>query len=238
MTDTAFRFKQFTIRQERCAMKAGTDSVLLGAWADFPQEGQILDIGTGTGILALMAAQRTRQAFITGIEIDAAAAGQARDNAAASAWSNRIGIIDGDFNIYAGSTTDRYDSLVSNPPYFEHSLLPHDAARTTARHTTTLNYKALFALAKRLLLPQGNLSLVMPAGLYRQVNETAMLSGWGVSRLTFVRTTPRKMPKRILCEWRVGHVAPCQPSTLTIEDAPGHFSDEYRNLTGSFYLKF
>lgn len=238
MTDTVFRFKQFTIHQDRCAMKTGTDSVLLGAWTAFPQTGKILDIGTGTGILALMAAQRTLNALITGIEIESDAARQAQENAGSSIWENRITIVNDDFNKYAEGTTDRYDCLISNPPYFEQSLLSPDPSRSTARHTTTLCYKDLFALSRKLLLPQGNLSLIIPADLYSQVNETAMLLGWGLSRLTYIRSTPRKVPKRALCEWRQKYVIPCHPDLLTIENAPGIYSDEYKKLTSPFYLKF
>ena len=238
MSDNKFSFKQFELHQELCAMKVGTDSVLLGAWAIIPQEGNILDIGTGTGILALMSAQRSATTSITAIEIDALAAQQAQENVSHSKWSNRIEIVTGDFIQVADSHNRVYDSIISNPPYFEQSLLSPDAARTTARHTTSLSYDTIFRQARNIIAAGGNISLVIPADLYEKVNHTAMLYGWGASRLTMVRTTPRKQPKRALCEWRLNHYTPCQEQILTIHTATGEYSDEYKSLTQDFYLHF
>lgn len=238
MSDSKFSFKQFELHQELCAMKVGTDSVLLGAWAQIPQEGHILDIGTGTGILALMAAQRCPKASITAIEIDGDAARQAQENVARSQWSDRIEIVTGDFTHLPPSLDKQYNSIISNPPYFEQSLLSPDAARTTARHTTALSYETIFKHSRHIIAHNGNLSLVIPADLYRQVNHTAMLYGWGASRLTMVRTTPRKQPKRALCEWRLNHYTPCVEAILTIHTTTGEYSDEYKHLTQEFYLHF
>ncbi len=238
MSEQGFRFKQFAIQQERCAMKVGTDGVLLGAWAALPAEGNILDIGTGTGILALMAAQRTTECRITAIEIDADAAEQAKENVAASPWHDRIEVLHADFNEFARDTERRFAAILSNPPYFEESLRPNDGARCTARHTVTLQYDALFSLARRLLLPEGRLSLVIPADLYKRVDECAMLSGWSATRLTYVCTTPRKSPKRVLCEWQQGIAAPCPTERLVIAHSPNCYTDAYRELTRDFYLHF
>lgn len=238
MTEKGFCFKQFEIRQGDCAMKVGTDGVLLGAWASLPEEGNILDIGAGTGILSLMAAQRAPQARITGIEIDEKAAQQARQNVSNSHWCDRINIVNSDFTAWAVGTEQRYAAILSNPPYFEQSLLSPDESRTTARHTTSLNYDHIFDLSRHILLPQGTLSLVIPDMLYRHINDIAMVYGWGASRYTQVRTTARKAPKRALCEWRRNHYAPCLNDTLTIHDAQGEYSQEYVALTGNFYLHF
>ena len=238
MSDSKFSFKQFELRQELCAMKVGTDSVLLGAWANIPAQGRILDIGAGTGILSLMAAQRSTSAYITAIEIDAPAAQQASENIARSPWANRIEVANGDFIQMAEHFDHPFDAIISNPPYFEQSLLSPDAARTTARHTTTLRYDDIFRQARAIIAPEGNLSLVIPADLYTDVNNTAMLYGWGASRLTMVRTTPRKHPKRALCEWRRNHFAPCTELLLSIHTATGEYSNEYIELTKEFYLNF
>ncbi|MBR3951517.1 MAG: tRNA1(Val) (adenine(37)-N6)-methyltransferase [Bacteroidaceae bacterium] len=238
MSYSTFRFKQFELHQELCAMKVGTDSVLLGAWAHIPQQGYLLDIGCGTGILSLMVAQRARYASIKAIEIDIAAARQSQENIAQSPWHERIEVICGDFTQIAHTFKSRFDSIISNPPYFEQSLLSPDSARTTARHTTSLSYDTIFQKTRDIITPNGNISLVIPADLYEHVNDIAMLYGWGASRLTMVRTTSRKAPKRALCEWRRNHYAPCHEEILTIYSASGQYSDEYKNLTKEFYLKF
>lgn len=238
MSDSKFSFKQFELHQELCAMKVGTDSVLLGAWANIPAQGYILDIGAGTGILSLMAAQRSTNTYITAIEIDTPAAQQARENIARSNWAHRIEVINGDFTQITDCFDHPFNAIISNPPYFEQSLLSPDAARTTARHTTTLRYDDIFRQARTIIAPEGNLSLVIPADLYQDVNNTAMLYGWGASRLTMVRTTSRKQPKRALCEWRRNYFAPCSEQLLTIHTATGEYSTEYIELTKEFYLNF
>lgn len=238
MSDSKFSFKQFDLHQELCAMKVGTDSVLLGAWAKLPERGSILDIGCGTGILSLMVAQRSPSLSITAIEIDPRATLQAQENVAQSPWRERIEVINGDFTQTAGTLGRVFDSIISNPPYFEQSLLSPDSARTTARHTTSLSYDAIFRQGRDIITPNGNISLVIPADLYTQVNHTAMLYGWGASRLTMVRTTPRKQPKRALCEWQRNHFTPCQEDILTIHTPDGEYSDEYKSMTKEFYLKF
>lgn len=236
MTDSKFRFKQFEVNQSHCAMKIGTDSVLLGAWMRLPQQGNILDIGTGTGILSLMAAQRTTNTHITALEIDSDAAQQASENIANSPWHDRISVSNQDFTQWAVSCKEKYESIISNPPFFEQSLLPPDTARCIARHTETLTYAQIFDLSRKLIKDEGYLSLVLPANLYERTNETAQLYGWGITRLTYIRTTAHKNAKRVLCEWQQHHIAPCTPTTLTIHDIANKYSQEYIELTRDFYL--
>ena len=144
MSNPYFRFKQFTVWHDRCAMKVGTDGVLIGAWCDVDACRRILDVGCGTGLISLMIAQRTSdRTMIEGVEIDAVAAEQAAENTDRSPWKNRLRIHTSDFLDFATSATVRYDHIVSNPPYFEKSLLPEDAARLTARHTGRLTYESL-----------------------------------------------------------------------------------------------
>lgn len=237
MSANIFHFKQFSIRQENCAMKVGTDSVLLGAWATLAHTGNILDIGTGTGILAIMAAQRTRHTAITGIEIAPHAAQQARENCEASPWKERITIEQADFIEFARHTDTRYATILSNPPYFD-DLLPPDAARSTARHAVALRYEDIFDLSRRLLQENGTLALIFPASLFRHIDEIAMLAGWSITRQLFVSTRPGKEPKRVLCEWQHALLPRPAASHLTIECQPGIYSQEYIALTQDFYLKF
>lgn len=151
-----FAFKKFVIHQDRCAMKVGTDGVLLGAWANGGS--RILDIGTGTGLIALMMAQRFAKATIDAVEIDAEAATQARENVAATAYADRISIAETAIQLYP--THHKYDAIVSNPPFFIDSLINPNAQRTTARHACALKYCELFAAVKALLDSDGEFSAI------------------------------------------------------------------------------
>ena len=133
-----FRFKQFTVCDERSAMKIGTDGVLVGAWADVEDDWRILDVGTGTGLIALMLAQRNASAKIVGIDISHEAVEEARDNFSRSPWATRLSAIEGDVCGFEGS--EKFDHIVSNPPYFVDSLHSPDALRTMARHTSSLMF--------------------------------------------------------------------------------------------------
>ena len=151
-----FAFKKFVIHQDHCAMKVGTDGVLLGAWANGGS--RILDIGTGTGLIALMMAQRFADATIDAVEIDAEAAAQARENVAATAYADRISIAETAIQLYP--THHKYDAIVSNPPFFIDSLINPNAQRTTARHACALKYCELFAAVKALLDSDGEFSAI------------------------------------------------------------------------------
>ncbi len=238
MASSHFSFKQFDILQDECAMKVGTDSVLLGAWATIPATGKILDIGAGTGILSLMAAQRSISAHITGIEIDSSAAHQADMNVGNSLWKNRITIIHDNFAHYASTCQYSYDAILSNPPYFISSLHSPIAARTTARHTESLDYNTIFDLSRQLITAQGTLSLVIPADMYAHVNGVAQIYGWGASRIAHICTTIRKTPKRVLCEWQRNHYKAATEGTICIRDTSGEYTTQYISLTKDFYLNF
>lgn len=232
-----FTFKQFHIDHSRCAMKVGTDGVLIGAWCRLPSSGRILDIGTGTGLIAIMAAQRASGCMVTGIDIDAECVAQARDNAASSPWGGRIGIEQCALQEFF--PTHRFDAIVSNPPYFEESLLPPDARRTAARHTRSLTYTELVDGVVRLLDAEGRFSLILPAA----ESERFLSAAHGVLFLTRrcdVRTTPGSGVRRVMMEFAVS-VPKLLPhiESLSIEDGgPMRYSGEYRALTRDFYLKF
>ena len=154
MSNPYFQFKQFTVWHDQCAMKVGTDGVLLGAWASVERARRILDIGTGTGLVALMLAQRSLlDAKIVALEIDEAAAGQARENVARSPWQERIEVVQADFKKYRSS--DKFDVIVSNPPYFVDSLECPDRQRAAARHNDSLTYEELLEGVNRLLAADG-----------------------------------------------------------------------------------
>ena len=233
-----FSFKRFSIEQERSAMKVGTDGVLLGAWADIaPSQSHILDIGTGTGLIALMAAQRseTWSAEIVGVEIDSESAEDATENVQRSPWSERVTIERCAIQDFAPDR--QFDHILSNPPYFVDSLLSPDKARTTARHTTSLSFEELARSASRLLSAEGALSLVLPYDAVADMTLAAARSGLFLVRRCDVRSKTNGKPLRSLLEYRHTPV-PTRREELTIHSAGGDFSPEYRALTKDFYLKF
>lgn len=233
MANAYFKFKQFTIWHDKCAMKVGTDGVLLGAWSNVANAAQILDIGTGTALVALMAAQRST-GNILAVEIDEAAVAQARENVAASPWSKRVSVEQCDFNSY--NTHLRFDAILSNPPFFVESLTSPNELRTQARHNNSLTFNNLLCRAAHLLTPNGHLSLVLPTDTFSKVEEYAALHGLHPARLLHIVTTPGKQPKRTLVEFRLGSPPHIQVEELLIEVARHTYSPEYIALTQPYYL--
>ena len=230
-----FEFKKFTVYQERCAMKVGTDGTLLGAWASAPAGAcRILDIGTGTGLIALMMAQRYPEAEVTGIDIDGEAVSQAMENTSASPFSNRVHIIQADIADY---TVEPFGAIVCNPPYFVDSLTSPDPSRTLARHTGLLTYKTLIQSVKRLLKDEGVFSMVIPVDYRSQLLSEAALADLLLSKECLIKTTPDKAPKRCLLEFRELPVISVASTTEVLEVRAGVRSDWYHNLTKDFYLK-
>ena len=234
MSNDSFKFKQFTVHQSRCAMKVGTDGTLLGAWTDIPSNRvRILDIGTGTGLIALMLAQRATDAMITGIDIDADAVCQARENVEVSPFASRIQIVQADVADYEA---EPFDVIVSNPPYFVESLTCPDYQRTTARHTALLTYQTLMCSAFRLLSDEGRFSVIIPFDFRSLLESEASLAGFFMSRICGVKTTPKKCPKRYLIEFRKHPVFELDITEGIIETDPCVRSEWYQELTKDFYL--
>ena len=234
MPNPYFAFKQFTVRHDRCAMKVGTDGVLLGAWTDLSHSRRILDIGTGTGLIALMLAQRCMDARITAIDLDSAAVEQAQENIQASPWKDRIEALQQDICTYHPNRT--FDTIVSNPPYFIDSLKCPDGQRSTARHTDTLDADRLIGKVSDLLTSGGRFSIILPAEQTEDLIRVAGEKGLHPSRQTWVITRPGLSPKRILMEFRKIPVT-LQPDELVIELERHVYSEEYIALTQEFYLK-
>ena len=232
--EKTFRFKQFAVLNDRTAMKVGTDGVLLGAWCPVQGAHRVLDVGTGCGVIALMIAQRNSEAVITGIDIDEGAIEEAGLNFANSPWGERLTATLADFNGLKGS--DRYDLIVSNPPYFTDSLLPPDASRTLARHTCSLTYRQLIEGATRLLTSDGSLAMISPTDAEGDIIEAATFASLPVRRITRVIPVEGAAPKRTL--WLLSRRdIPYTEDTLTITHTDGSFTQEYINLTKEFYLK-
>ncbi len=227
-----FTFKQFHVEQDRTAMKVGTDGVLLGAWAEGGRT--ILDIGTGTGLVALMMAQRYEDAQVVGIDIDPDASEQARENVAASPFASRISILH--TSLQAFKTERKFDAIVSNPPYFEHSLKNPDAARAAARHADSLPFADLFSGVSRLLADEGVFSAIVPMDCLERFCSEAYLSGFFLLRRYDVKTTPRKPSKRCLVAFCRRRPDVFDRQEVCLMDEGGVRSAWYAALTKEFYL--
>lgn len=235
MPSQSFQFKQFSIEQDQCAMKVGTDGVLLGAWAanaTAPQN--ILDVGTGTGLIALMMAQRFPDANIHAIEIEPAASKQAQQNFSNSGFPNTPRPHHGDF--FEWNAPVLFDLIVCNPPFYPHAFPASSAERETARHGKHFNILTFMIRAAQLLTPAGRLAIIVPFDLGEELmgSTTHMY----LSRKCAVLPTPHKNAHRYLLEWSMSPTTLLK-TKLTIEDAGRHqYSIDYVNLTKDFYLKF
>ena len=234
MSNNYFKFKQFTIEQENCAMKVGTDGCLLGGWFDITESREILDIGCGSGLIAIMAAQRSN-ATITGIEIDCDAAMQATRNVNNSPWKERIEIVNR--NLLEYNPGKLFDTIVSNPPYFVNSLKCDNTSRTLARHSDSLSSRDFFRKADELLTPDGRICIIIPCDILKEWENSAAEYGFYPTLTTSVKTTPRKAAKRALVEFtREGHTT-AREETLILECSPGKYSEEAKMILRDFYLK-
>ena len=223
----SFRFKQFFVNDDRCAMKVGTDGVLLGAWC--PIGIRILDVGTGCGLIALMVAQRCPEANVEGIDIDEAAVEQAKENG--------VQAFHAPLQDWQGGP---YDLIVSNPPYFQNSLKNPDKGRQTARHTDTLSYAELLQHSVRLLAENGQLALILPAEAEKEVREMAMQYNLSLTHVTRVYSKESKPARRVLMAFEkspiTNHQLPIIEDTLVLEDDKGGRSRPYQELCKEFYL--
>jgi len=234
MPNTYFRFKQFTIQQDRTAMKVGTDGVLLGSWACVNNPGKILDIGTGTGLTAIMMAQRS-DAQIFAIEPEENAFSQALDNTNHCPWPDRIHIEKLTLQKYALQCQQQFDLIISNPPYFSDSLTPLDQARTQARHTNTLSFLDLLDGTIKLLYRNGRLCLILPYTEGLSFINMAEHKGFFCNKKTFVKTKPHKKPKRMLMEFSFYKTIPLANNLILEKEKRHQFTRDYIDLTKAFY---
>lgn len=235
MSNNYFKFKQFVVNQERAAFKVTTDSVLLGAWADLSGAGRILDIGTGTGLLALMAAQRS-EAEITGIEPDIESFAQAEANIKENRWYSRIKIINISLQSYLNRTDERYDVIIANPPFFSGSLLNPDFRKAAARHTFTLGVSDLLEAAVILLKSDGRLQLILPSVEGERFLSDALRHGLHCNRMMCVRPSPSSDIKRVLLSLERKKSATVIEELVIETEGRHKYSEEYLALTRDFYL--
>jgi tRNA1Val (adenine37-N6)-methyltransferase len=230
-----FKFKQFKVGQNQNVHRVGTDGVLLGAWVNIGKATQILDIGTGTGVIALLLAQRSH-AKITGIDSDQEAFRITRQNADESPWKERIRIIETSLQDFY--TEARFDLVVCNPPFFENSLKPPTSHRQQQRHTNTLPQDQLIENVVQLLTPIGRLAVVLPTAEGNRFKEIAASFNLYQHRSCAVFSKIGKPQERWLLEFARTPTATEDKTQLTIMDAAGQWTDEYKALTRDFYLNF
>ena len=234
MANIYFKFKKFTIWQDKCAMKVGTDGVLLGAWVSIDGAKTILDVGAGTGLVSLMLAQRAPNAQITAVEIDGEAAIQATQNVDASPWADRIHVVHSDFKLWQPS--HQFDLIVSNPPYFNESLTSPDIQRNLARHNQSLSYKELIGAAAKLLTNEGSLAVIIPSDVSTLLVEIAAEYQLFPHIILDVLTKPGANPKRNIIVFKKS-VKQIDHPTITIDLSRHCYSDEFAALLRPFYLK-
>ena len=253
MASACFKFKQFTVWHDRCAMKVGTDGVLLGAWCPVDSRAssskssksfkgfKVLDVGTGSGLIALMLAQRIQETQITAIDIDTGAAAQAQYNFSISPWADRLSCQQTALQEVEGEGI--YDLIVSNPPYFQDSLKNPNNQRAMARHTDTLSYEELVKHSARLLKEEGMLALVLPIEAEQPIIALAQPHHLYPTHITHVYPKPGKPAKRLLIAFRPSPIAlasapSLMPTTnsLILESETAPRSEKYKELTREFYL--
>jgi len=239
MANNWFKFKQFTINQSGSAMKVGTDGVLLGAWASLPERGSdVLDVGTGTGLLSLMIAQKYLNAKLTAIDIDRVSCIQAKENFQNSKWKDRISVEEVSFQDICLQSAQKYDLIIVNPPYFSNSLPAADSSRSLARHQKSLSLDELVIGVKKLLHSQGYFNLILPSDQKTKCLQLANETGLFPRRILNVRSNPGKEFIRVLIEFSFNENDLFE-NELTIEKDKRHeYSEDYIELTKEFYLKF
>lgn len=231
-----FEFKQFRIEQQNSAMKVGTDGVILGAWVSVNQATRILDVGSGTGLIALMLAQRSN-AEIDAVEIDSHAYLEAKYNFEQSPWSERLKIFHSDFNTYSNETGKLYDLIVCNPPFFVDSLKTSDSRLAIARHNESMTFSQLILGSVKLLNQSGRLTVIIPSGSFDEFRETARIHGLYLHRNCNIITKTGRLPSRVLLELSLaqGYMS---TSEILIQNTDGQFTDQFKELTNKYYIDF
>ena len=237
MSNHWFRFKQFTIQQEHAAMKVGTDGVLLGAWASVPAPGgRVLDIGTGTGLIALMVAQRAEDVWVDALEIDPSSAQQAKENFRNSPWRERLTSIHASFQDYSAQCKIQYDLIVCNPPFFTASYKTPSKEKNLARHDDSLSLGEILKGSLPLLKETSKICLILPVHKEAQAMDLIMEHQMHCKRLTRVIPAPGKTSHRVILEFsKVPGIY--KEDDLTIETEIRHtYTDKFKNLVDEFYL--
>ncbi|HQZ41819.1 MAG TPA: methyltransferase [Flavobacteriales bacterium] len=235
MAKPTFRAKQFTIQQDRCAQKVSTDGILFGAWLNYCGAERILDVGAGTGVLSLIAAQRNLTAEITALEIDPAAAEQARENAANSRWPARIKVLCCDARSYQPESL--FDLVICNPPYYANSLTSPDQRTNVAKHSEDLTFQDLVCVVGRSLTPDGRFAVIIPVERENDLVPIAAKHNLHPAQRFIVSYSPHKSPKRVLMMLKRIKLETVEESSLIIQNAgPFDYSPEYRAMISDLMI--
>jgi len=237
MANTYFQFKQFIIHQDRCGMKLSTDAVILGAWAAHKSPKKILDIGTGTGAIALMLAQRYPKAFTEAVELDGEAFVQANDNVSLSPWKDRIQVIHLSFQQYAASQPGCFDLIVSNPPYFPDHIKSNDQQRNLALHNDSLPFGDLINGVADILAPNGLFWVILPERQMQDLEKLAAARGLFPCHQVIVRNHPDAPALRLVQAFSFSKNDPSE-TVLCIRDHERRYSAAYKELLRDFLLDF
>lgn len=233
----AFQFKQFTISDDNCSMKVGVDAVLLGAWCNVDGAARILDIGTGSGLIALMLAQRS-PATIHAIDIEQMAAAQASWNALGSPWPGRISVGNISLQQYILTCNEYYDLVVCNPPFFNNSLLSPAALRNQARHSGAMPHDILAKACAHLTTPVGKCCVILPVPESTLFEQLMRAEGFYPAQLMLVSPKPGKKANRVMIQYERNPVQEPRHEMLDIRNSDNEYSAEYKALTKDFYLNF
>ena len=236
MAKPSFRFKRFTVQQDRCALKVGTDGVLFGAWVNYDGAERILDIGSGTGVLALIAAQRNETARIDAVEIDEASAGQAAGNFASSPWSDRLHLHRMD--VRRMHVVEPYDLVICNPPYYEGYSASPDVRIGLAKHSGELRFPELLATVVRVLAPEGRFAVIIPLNREPAFLKDAERVGLRVGRRCTVAYVAHRPAKRVLLQLERSPVTLGEEALVVEATGPFDYSKEYRALIADLMLGF
>jgi tRNA1Val (adenine37-N6)-methyltransferase len=233
-----FRFKRFHVDDTGCAMKTGTDAILLGAWTPLPPKGKVLDVGCGSGIISMMIAQRNPLLEITAVEIESVAAETALRNVKNLPFKHHIEVIKNDIHVFTKQSTERYDLLISNPPYFSNFLKGYDEFRNLARHDIGFYYAHLPHIASLLLKPDGILVLILPVDGLDPFLKEAEKHHFVVNKKLYVCHKSVMPPMRILltCSKSDCHKITCHEDQIAIRNSDDTYSSDYLELTRDFYL--
>lgn len=238
MAKDYFEFKQFVVNQDKCAMKVGTDSVLLGGWVAAEGNLNILDIGAGTGILSLMLAQKTI-GIIDAIELDEQAALQAEENFSLSTWRGRLNCYNQSLQEFARTVKKRYDLIISNPPYFSIGIRSDESNRALARHTDSLSYNELVSLSRKLLKPTGRFTVIVPNDTRRQMIRQFHSNEMWVMREARIRPKENMEFNRVLFECALKMPAYYSIEEIIVEEKNRYrYHRSFKKYTKDYYLDF
>lgn len=236
-----FRFKQFAVSHAVSSMHVGVDAVLLGAVAGIPPSGRLLDVGTGCGVIALIAAQRSVDLRILAIDVDIPSVEEATENFLKSPWSGRMHAEPADFSLLTAEDNGTFDMIISNPPYFDSGGDPDLSSRMRARHQATLSPMSLITHGKELLTSVGRIAMIFPVEFETEVDNVIGECGMCLLRKIYVAGRVGAPPKRIIIEAgvnpEISHGA-FDTERIEIEESPGKYTPQYIGLCKDLYLKF